>query len=155
MPVELTGSSAPVVLGTGYTIRAPGLRGRADMALPAAPGLRGAGLPTDPADAALAAQSVRIARTIELQITDRAAESTTLRSAARRAGGGAGDPRLRRRHAQVILAADESGVMRWHLPTPVGDDAGACARRPAGGGCATASTPRRRAARPRSRGRAR
>ncbi|MGZ8379395.1 MAG: esterase/lipase family protein [Gemmatirosa sp.] len=130
MPVELTGSSTSVVLGTGYTLRAPGLRGRADMALPAAPGLRGAGLPTDQLEQALAAESMRIVRTIDLQITDRTPAGTTLRSAAGAPAVELETPDFGDETAQVLLAADESGVLRWHFPEPVGTsgDAGTATR---------------------------
>jgi hypothetical protein len=122
MAVELTGSSTPVVLGTGYTLRAPGLRGRADMSLPAAAGVRGAGLPTDALEQALGAQGMRVARTIDLQITARAPGGEALRSAAGAPAVELETPDLGDETAQVLLAADESGVLRWHFPERVGGD---------------------------------
>jgi hypothetical protein len=119
--VSLTGGSAAVSLAPGYSIRAPGLEGTAALELPAVPGTRGAGLPSASLEEALAAQDMRIARTIELELTSRpaAASSGVLRSAAGTQAVELETPDPGPEKGQVVLAADESGVMRWHFPVAV------------------------------------
>jgi len=119
---QLTGSPQPVALGEGYQLRAPGIRGTADMSRPRPAGersrsrapedgsqvlddaLAGAGMtevrrielrlqPTPPADATRSLRSVDGQEVLELQVPDLGPDS-----------------------GQLVLACDETGVLTWHLP---------------------------------------
>jgi hypothetical protein len=119
--VTLTGGSAAVSLAPGYSLRAPGLEGTAELELPTSSGTRGAGLPSASLEEALAAQDMRIARTIDLAIAGRPAASASgmLRSATGTQAVELETPDPGPEKGQVVLATDESGVMRWHFPLPV------------------------------------
>jgi hypothetical protein len=115
----LNGSPTPVSLGDGYALRAPGVRGTAEMRRPQAAGLRTRG--GEDASSALAeafaATEVTTVRDIELRLQPAVrGPEPRLRSAA---GGDAvelqvPDPGPDAR--QLVLSCDESGVLSWHLP---------------------------------------
>jgi hypothetical protein len=135
----LTGSTQPISLGEGYALRAPGIRGSADLQRPRTQSERArsrsprdgtaeldealratnvveireievTASPTGPAPAAARGRGEERAETIELQVPDLGPEN-----------------------GQVVLAADESGAMTWHLPIGAAPQAGTAATRGTGG----------------------
>jgi len=143
MPTVLTGSSQPVPLGEGYAIRAPGIRGSADLKRPRSATERSRSRTADDGtaalDEALTAANVTEVRQVELSVRPVAATEAAapLRSVA---GGDAVElqvPDLGSEVGQLVLACDEAGVMTWHLPVGApgtgGEAAAAGATRGAGG----------------------
>lgn len=116
----LTGSPAPIPLGEGYTLRAPGLRGTAELKRPV-PGAatRGGQDATSALAEAFDRTDVETVRDIELQVRPApGVAQTRLRSAT---GGDAVElqvPDLGAKTGQLVLSCDESGVLTWHLPQP-------------------------------------
>lgn len=121
----LTGSPQPVSLGPGYTLRAPGIQGTAELRIPRPPGARALGRApedgTEALDKALHSTHVTEVRQVDLELTNPppgvAAAARSLRSpdglqealelSVPDPGVGIG---------QVVLACDESGVLTWHFP---------------------------------------
>ncbi|MCL4811411.1 MAG: hypothetical protein KJ061_02950 [Vicinamibacteraceae bacterium] len=126
---QLTGAAQPVALGGGYFIRAPGVRGQAELRRPRTAGERSRSRTVDDGttalDAAFSAAGVTEVRQIDLSVQPQpsAAATTTLRSV-----DGRQDalelvvPDLGPETGQLVLACDEMGVLTWHLPI---DEAGA------------------------------
>ncbi len=123
---QLNGSSQPVSLGQGYSIRAPGVRGNAEMSSsgPAGTGRsRSATIEDGTAelDAALAATNVTEVRQIELTVQP-AVGAVVTGGARLRSMDGQQDvvelavPDLGPENGQLVLSCDESGVLTWHLP---------------------------------------
>ena len=123
---QLNGSSQPVNLGQGYSIRAPGVRGNAEMRTSGPAGAarsRSATIEDGTAelDAALAATNVTEVRQIELTVQSSAgaaaAGGAPLRSVDRQQDVvELAVPDLGPENGQLVLACDESGVLTWHLP---------------------------------------
>jgi hypothetical protein len=120
---QLTGSNQPVPLGNGYVVRAPGLRGSAELRLPPSTAERARSRSPDDGtpelDAALAAARVTEVRRVEvtLQPPRPGAAAASLRSADGRQDAFELEvPDLGPETGQVVLACDEAGVLTWHLP---------------------------------------
>lgn len=83
---QLTGAAQPVALGGGYFIRAPGVRGQAELRRPRTAGERSRSRTVDDGttalDAAFSAAGVTEVRQIDLSVQPQpsAAATTTLRS---------------------------------------------------------------------------
>lgn len=116
---ELTGSARPVDLGEGYAIRAPGVQGRATLERAHDhPSRAGRDEGTEALDAAFAATGVTEVRQVDVRV--RPSRGPRPAEALR----GPGDepalelrvPDLGPEVGQVVLAADEAGVLTWHLP---------------------------------------
>jgi hypothetical protein len=140
MTVMLTGSAQAVALGPGYLLRAPGLRGTADLHAGGAAATRSAtrGL-DDGLDAlarALTATDTTEVRQIELTLQPVAGPQAG--SALRGPGGDTvlelDVPDAGPDHGQLVLSIDDTGAMRWHLPEPAAAVAGAPLSRSASGG---------------------
>ncbi len=131
MPTSLTGSSQPIQLGGGYALRAPGLRGTADMRAPGNAPTRAdvRGLDTGLAalDDALQRAHVTEVRRIDLTVQPAGPGGP---GAAGAPGGAApslravdGTPQLELEVpdlgpalGQLVLSIDDAGALRWHLP---------------------------------------
>jgi hypothetical protein len=114
----LHGGTAPVNLGSGYTLRAPGLRGTARILGPRIAGTRGPELATDAFDQAFAETSVEPVATIEFDVS-----SAPFPAAASPMRGPEGAdafelrvPDLGPEVGQVVLSIDEAGALHWHFP---------------------------------------
>ena len=117
---RLTGSALPIALGQGYAVRAPGIRGNAELLQPHTDASRAGQLDegTTALDEALVATNVTEVRQIEvrLQPVPGPAPLQPLRSAAGQELLELEVPDLGPETGQIVLAADESGVLTWHLP---------------------------------------
>jgi len=118
----LTGSTQPIPLGEGYALRAPGIRGAADLQRPSTPADRARSRAprdgTTALDEALQATNVAEVREIEVAATPSgpAAATRGARGEERAETIELQVPDLGPETGQLVLAADESGVMTWHLP---------------------------------------
>ena len=122
MAAPLTGSALPVSIGEGYAIRAPGVRGVADLQRPRSGDERARSrAPRDGTPAledALRQTNVRETREVELILEPR--REAGLPSSARGTAGAQNIelqvPDLGPEVGQLVLACDEAGVLTWHLP---------------------------------------
>ena len=118
----LTGSNQTLPLGGGYALRAPGLRGTAELQQPGLGTTRsrvpalGDGLAA--LEAALAAANVTEVREIELNVQPAAvvAGAGALRSVQGEAAIELHVPDLGAEVGQLVLSVDDAGALRWHLP---------------------------------------
>ncbi len=144
MAVALTGSSQPVSLGGGYALRAPGLRGTADLRQPGAvQALRSGGPAAAPPpglaalDVALAASNVTEVRQVDLSLQPPppgpAAPAATLRSAQGEPALELQVPDLGPATGQLVLSIDDAGALRWHLPLDDAQQVESSTTRGAGG----------------------
>ena len=132
MPTVISGSAQPVSLGRGYSLRAPGLRGTADILSPATAVVRSARGP-DPGllslDAVLRANGLIPTQDIEVQLQAAGAPAAAL---VRSAGGEVAleldvpDPGPD--YGQVVLSVDDSGALRWNFHERVTSAPDAAAR---------------------------
>lgn len=133
---DLQAGGAPVHLGTGYTLRTPGLNGTAEVFVPRrGEGVSRAAAPATPElEAAFANTDVEEAATIALDArsTGRPAAGVTLRSASGEEALELEVPDLGPERGQMVLAVDENGVVTWHFP--VGEAGGGEAATTRGGG---------------------
>lgn len=119
---QLTGSPQPVSLGEGYAVRAPGIRGVADLERPRSATdrarSRAAADGTDALDRALAATNVTEVRQVDLRLQPTPPTDATraLRSADGQEVLELQVPDLGPDAGQLVLACDETGVLTWHLP---------------------------------------
>ena len=122
MATQLTGSTQPLSLGEGYSIRAPGLRGTAELRRPRPEAERArsriAEDGTDALDAALRNSNITEVRQIDLSLiqTTGGESSRSLRSTDGQEMLELQVPDLGPDTGQLILTCDESGVLTWHLP---------------------------------------
>lgn len=122
MAVTLSGSVQPVALGDGYSLRAPGLRGSADLRRPRSPAERARSRAPDDGstllDEAFAQTGLTEVRRIDLTLQPPAAAA----AAPLRSVDGTQQllelavPDLGPETGQLVLACDETGVLTWHLP---------------------------------------
>lgn len=139
MAAPLSGSSQPVPIGEGYAIRAPGIRGVADLQRPRSGGERARSrAPRDGTPAledALRQTNVTETREVELILQPR--REAGLPSSARGTEGAQNIelqvPDLGPEIGQLVLACDEAGVLTWHLPVDREQRVEAPASRGAGG----------------------
>ena len=119
---QLTGSIQSISLGQGYAIRAPGIRGTADLVVPRSADVRSRGRTaedgTEDLDSALAAANMTEIRQVlvQLQPTPPAEAVRALRSGDGQESIELEMPDLGPETGQVVLACDETGVITWHLP---------------------------------------
>lgn len=123
MAVQLPGSIQSIELGDGYSIRAPGVIGSAELKRPRSATERSRSRTVDDGtaalDAALAESNVTEVRQIEISLQP---PPRTLPTRALRSIDGQEDllevsvPDLGAETGQVVLACDETGVLTWHLP---------------------------------------
>lgn len=116
--ITLHGGTSPVNLGSGYTLRTPGLHGTARIRGPRVTGTRGPELATDAFDHAFAATHLEEATTIELEV---ASAPFPAAAASMRGPEGADAfelqvPDLGSEVGQVVLSIDEAGALHWHFP---------------------------------------
>jgi hypothetical protein len=117
MSVLLNPTGGPVRVGP-VELRTPGLQGNAEIRMPGAPGTRAAEQTTDALEQALANEDFKSRHTVEItQPREVPAPAAGVRSTA------FGEPAIELRvpapgdeEGQVVLAADESGVLTWHFP---------------------------------------
>jgi hypothetical protein len=121
MATPISGSAQFVSLGGGYALRAPGLRGTADVLPPGAAdtrSARAAGDGIDALDAALRAENVSEVKVIDLSLRPepgpRAAEA--MRSAQGETQIELEVPDLGPEVGQIVMSIDDAGAVRWHLP---------------------------------------
>lgn len=125
----LTGSPRPVDLGAGYTLRAPGLKGDAQLrqasGAPTRSAARGMDTGLDALDDALRATGVTEVREIELSLQPApgAAAVVPLRSTHAEPALELEVPDLGPDTGQIVLSIDAAGALRWHLPEPAADPA--------------------------------
>ena len=113
--VQLDASSTPVVLDDGTVLQAPGLLGEA----------RNGALPGQLAEALARADMVP-AQTVEIEAQEVAgAFGDDVRADDGRAGLALEVPALGPGRGQVLLLADEQGVLTWHFPEPPAGGPGA------------------------------
>jgi hypothetical protein len=131
MAIPVSGGAQSVSLGGGYVLRAPGLRGTADVRPPGAAGVRSAradGDGLDALDSALRAENVAEVKVIDLDLRPepgaRAADAMR---------GAQGEPQLELEVpdlgpevGQVVMSVDDAGAVRWHFA--VSSAAGTAAR---------------------------
>jgi hypothetical protein len=117
----LTGSNQPVALGAGYSLRAPGIVGSAEVR--PAGGVGGRARSAEDGTVALAdamaATGVIEVKQILLQLQPARpgqGPATALRSLSGQDVVEVAVPDLGPDTGQLILACDESGVLTWHLP---------------------------------------
>lgn len=123
MLATLTGSPQPISIGEGYAVRAPGVRGVADLQRPRSDSDRArarvAEDGTAALDEALAATNVTEVRQIELRLAPPAPggdAGRALRSTDGQEMLEVQVPDLGPEAGQLVLACDETGVLTWHLP---------------------------------------
>lgn len=122
MPTQLTGSAQAVALGEGYALRAPGVRGTANLKRPRSGAerslSRGADDGTADLDAALRAANITEVRQVDLDLQPLAPAdaSRSLRSTDGASVLELQVPDLGPETGQLVLACDEEGVLTWHLP---------------------------------------
>lgn len=136
----LTGTGQPVQLGSGYAIRAPGIRGTANVIVPRTGDERSRGRlaedGTADLDRALEAANMTEVRQVQLELEPLAATATTapaMRSADGQEIVELDVPDLGPDHGQVVLCCDETGVLTWHLPVDTSSAVETPATRGAGG----------------------
>ncbi len=140
MPVTLSGSNQAVALAPGYLLRAPGLRGTADLHRGGAAATRSAtrGLDdgVDALEAALRETDVTEVRQVDLALQPVAGPqvAAVLRSAQGETELELEVPDAGPDHGQLVLSIDDAGALRWHLPEPEAPAAGAGVSRGAAGG---------------------
>jgi hypothetical protein len=138
MPTVITGSPQSVSLGGGYALRAPGLRGSAELLQPASlsvRGGRGSVAELQSLEEALRASNVTVTRDIALDLQPAlGASGGALRSAHGEAAIELEVPDAGPDHGQLVLSIDDAGALRWHLPEATARSAGGPASRGAGGG---------------------
>ena len=115
---NLHGGAAPVNLGGGYSLRAPGLKGTARVLGVRTAGTRGPEMATDAFDRAFAETRIEEIKTIELEI---APASFPAAASPMRGPEGADAfelimPDLGPEVGQVVLSIDEAGALHWHFP---------------------------------------
>lgn len=132
---DLDGSARRVDLGAGYTLRAPGLRGKVRVRTGRAAGTRGPELATAAFDDALAATGLA-----EVRMLDLAVRPAPVPPQAAPLRGPEGDdvlelhvPDLGDQVGQLLLSVDEGGVLRWHFPLDDGQSIEPSTQRGAGG----------------------
>jgi len=117
----LTGSPQPVALGPGYAIRAPGLRGTAQLKPPRSAADRARARTVEDGtpefERALAAANVTQVREVEvmLEAPPPGDAARSLRSADGQENFELQVPDAGPDHGQLVLTSDE-GVLTWHLP---------------------------------------
>jgi hypothetical protein len=120
MAVSISGSGQFVPLEGSYALRAPGLRGTAEVLSPAAGtgrSRRAGSDGIDALDAALRAEGVSEVKVIELNLrTEPGAPADALRSAQGEAQVELEVPDLGPEVGQVVMSIDDAGAVRWHLP---------------------------------------
>jgi pimeloyl-ACP methyl ester carboxylesterase len=121
----LTGTNRPVDLGGGYALRAPGLKGDAQLrhggSAPTRAAVRGLDAGLDALDDALRAAQVTEVRQVALDLKPVAtgpASGVTLRSAQNEPAIELQVPDLGAEFGQLVLSIDGAGALRWHLPEP-------------------------------------
>jgi hypothetical protein len=121
----LTGSSQPVALGGGYSLRTPGLKGDAQMrqggAAPTRSAAQGMDAGLDALDAALQAAHVTEVRQIDVSLQPAATgpqATAPLRSSQGEPALELEVPDLGPDVGQLVLSIDAAGALRWHLPEP-------------------------------------
>jgi hypothetical protein len=129
----LTGSTQPISLGEGYALRAPGIRGSADLERPRPASERARSRSPRDGTAALdeALRATNVAEVREIEVT--VAPGGPARTATGRGEEPAETielqvPDLGPDNGQVVLVADESGALTWHLPIGGASRTGAAAR---------------------------
>lgn len=140
MAVQLPGSIQSITLGDGYSIRAPGVTGNAELKRPRSATERSRSRTVDDGtaalDAAFAETNVTEVRQIDLALS---APPRTLPTRALRSTDNQQEllevavPDLGAETGQLILACDESGVLTWHLPVDEGQQVQPSTRRGSGG----------------------
>ncbi len=113
----LHGGTTAVNLGGGYTLRAPGLKGRARILGPRLAGTRGPELATDAFDQAFAQTRIEEVTTIEMEVS-RAAFPAAAAPMRGPEGADAFElqvPDLGPEVGQVVLSIDEAGALQWHF----------------------------------------
>lgn len=125
----LDGIGRPVVLAPGVVLTAPGLRGEAQLR-PTGGGGRGRERGETPLlGEALGRAGMVESHSVEITAQEAGpAAAPALRSRDGRAGLSLEVPYLGPERGQVLLLADEQGVLSWHFPEPVGMGAGATSR---------------------------
>ena len=122
MVMQLTGGPQAVSLGEGYQIRAPGVRGMAELRRPHTASERArarrAEDGTEALDAALRESNITDVREIDLSLTavSTAEGARSLRSVDGQEMLELQVPDLGPETGQLVLACDETGVLTWHLP---------------------------------------
>jgi len=120
----LTGSTQPVTLAPGYSVRAPGITGTAEVKLPRDAATRARSREvedgTSELDAALDATSMTEVRQIELQLASSPPPGDTraLRSAHGQEMLEVAVPDFGAEYGHLVLSCDEAGALTWHLPEP-------------------------------------
>lgn len=137
---QLTGSTQAIALGDGYSVRAPGLRGSAELKRPRSAADRSRSRTvadgTAALDAAFAETHVTEVRQIDLLL-----QAPVAGGAARalRSVDNTQDllevavPDLGADVGQLVLCCDEAGVLTWHLPVDTGQAVQPPATRGSGG----------------------
>ena len=136
----LDGSARPVSLGPGYTLRAPGFKGTADMRsggfATTRSAMRGLDDGLDALDEALRNTNVTEVRQIDLALQPVAGAQGVQGGRGARGATAEAEIELEVPDAgpddgQLVLSIDDNGAMRWHLPEP--GDTGAATRGGGGG----------------------
>lgn len=113
---SLNGGLQPVPLAPGYSIRAPGLRGSAELLRPKPAGTRGPDLATPDLDAALA----RADMTERAVVTMDATPERDVEVATRAPDGSPAfeltTPDFGADNGQVVMEVNEAGAVTWHFP---------------------------------------
>ena len=140
MAVILNGTNETVSLDFGYSLRAPGLQGEAELLAPRPATARARSRSdadgTVELDAALEATDVAEVRLIELRVTPASTVAGAARSIESLDGSPVFElqvPDLGPETGQVVLACDEAGILTWHLPVDEGQRVQSPATRGAGG----------------------
>jgi hypothetical protein len=137
---QLTGSVQTIQLGEGYSVRAPGLRGSAELKRPHSVADRARSRAVEDGTAALDAAfaNTRVTEVrqieIELQAPVAGGAAPALRSSDNRQDLlEVAVPDLGPDVGQLVLCCDETGVLTWHLPVDTGQAVQPPATRGAGG----------------------
>lgn len=120
----LDGTAIPVDLGSGVTLRAPGLRGTAELE----PQLFGGRadeppLATPALAEAIAAAGMEQVHGVQIAATEVPVTGLDIRGPADEGQLVLQVPNLGARSPQVLLLVDEAGVATWHFPEPTGPSA--------------------------------
>lgn len=122
MATTLTGSAQPVSLGQGYALRAPGLRGSAELLQPGSTTTRSASRSLDAGlaafDAALRAEHMTEVKVIDLTLAPAGpgAAAPVMRSVQQEDEIELEVPALGDDTGQIVVSVDDAGAIRWHLP---------------------------------------